>query len=494
MATDYTTWEMRQAQVSELFLDPQNPRIDQYGGTTRSPANILADLVEHENIKKLATSIAERGFFPNEILLVVQEKVGGVEELVVVEGNRRLAAMKALLSPEAVPERFQAVFRRLAKSAGLSPAVEVPILIVPHRDDATPLIVARHTHAEIKRWSVYAQGRYFSGMRNRGYSLSDISKMSGLPEGKVLGSLRTHTLYQTACAMTFDKKTSGLVQDSRKFPMTTLERVFASKVMQGAFKSQFKDEDLHVGVAKNEFQKGFKRIVSDLAHRAKDSRSLNSAQQLAAYLDEMGSDRPKKTSQGTFIVDGSGLVGAKPPGTAKKPAPKKRAARRSKSILPSGFKPRLFGTRVAAVYTELRGLELDRKPNASALLLRTLIDLCVTECVEMLGATEDLEKPFRNKGRPKWWAPTLRQSLTFLLEHYDLPGLTGQKLTAARKFATQKEGDLCLDDLDKFTHNKYSPPTPEGLRAMWTHIEPLMFALVEVSEQDDSAANEDDVA
>ncbi len=43
----------------------------------------------------MAKSIVLRGYFPNEPLLAIKEK----DRYVVVEGNRRLAALKALREP-----------------------------------------------------------------------------------------------------------------------------------------------------------------------------------------------------------------------------------------------------------------------------------------------------------------------------------------------------------------------------------------------------------
>ncbi len=47
-------------------------------------------------LDELAESFLKSGFWPNEALLVIKEKLGGKEQLVVVEGNRRLAALKYL--------------------------------------------------------------------------------------------------------------------------------------------------------------------------------------------------------------------------------------------------------------------------------------------------------------------------------------------------------------------------------------------------------------
>jgi hypothetical protein len=63
--------------------------------------------------------------------------------------------------------------------------------------------------------------------------------------------------------------------------------------------------------------------------------------------------------------------------------------------------------------------------------------------------------------------------LDHLLHKMDC-GLEGQALTALRTFHSSKRTVLCLDGLDKFTHNKYLTPQPDELKNIWTIVEPLM--------------------
>src|ERR1044071_10087703 len=93
MAKD-ETWTTRPKTVRSLQLDPKNPRLGRET-TARAPRDIIQYLFEHDKAMEVAQSIARNGYFPNEPLLAVREN----NNLVVVEGNRRLAALKALLEP-----------------------------------------------------------------------------------------------------------------------------------------------------------------------------------------------------------------------------------------------------------------------------------------------------------------------------------------------------------------------------------------------------------
>lgn len=79
---------------NDLSLDKANPRFGLAHAQTEEEA--LEILAETANLKELWDSIAERGYEPFEPL-VAMEKEG---RLVVLEGNRRLAAVKLLLDPD----------------------------------------------------------------------------------------------------------------------------------------------------------------------------------------------------------------------------------------------------------------------------------------------------------------------------------------------------------------------------------------------------------
>ena len=102
--------------VGRLHLDPRNTRIPPAHRSEDERA-LIHELVEHEDVAKLAASISEKGLFPNERLVVIPAKG---RSFTVLEGNRRLAAIKLLLNPELAQKPSQvAPFRKLARTADL---------------------------------------------------------------------------------------------------------------------------------------------------------------------------------------------------------------------------------------------------------------------------------------------------------------------------------------------------------------------------------------
>src|SRR6266850_1751039 len=85
-------------EVEKLYLDPKNPRLADTAHTGTQPS-ILKVMVKDFDLQPLIDSMYQNGFFWEEPLVAVQEPVAelnGKKGLVVIEGNRRLAALKTI--------------------------------------------------------------------------------------------------------------------------------------------------------------------------------------------------------------------------------------------------------------------------------------------------------------------------------------------------------------------------------------------------------------
>ena len=81
--------------VDQLDFDPENPRFYDSVGANDGDARAIQRMLEQENLEELVGSIGNQGFFAGEPLLVTPNpKSEG--RWIVVEGNRRLAALRVL--------------------------------------------------------------------------------------------------------------------------------------------------------------------------------------------------------------------------------------------------------------------------------------------------------------------------------------------------------------------------------------------------------------
>jgi hypothetical protein len=149
------------AAVEGLRLDPDNPRLPESvrGG---QQAALLRWLFENGNLEEIAQSMVDNGFFQHEPLIVLRDarKRSGI----VLEGNRRLAALKVLLgTPEAEGLQFLGIDLPRTRAAQLR---NVPCYFIAERDDVHAFLGFRHIGG-IEPWGPEAKARYLAAEVDR---------------------------------------------------------------------------------------------------------------------------------------------------------------------------------------------------------------------------------------------------------------------------------------------------------------------------------------
>src|SRR5687767_7153431 len=110
--------------LDDLLLDKKNPRLPD-GYERSDQGELLHLLAEDYSLIDLGKSIAANGYFSEEPLVTVKQTKQ--EKWVVVEGNRRLAALLLVQDPERAPKHLREEWRAISDSAKFDVA-EVPTL------------------------------------------------------------------------------------------------------------------------------------------------------------------------------------------------------------------------------------------------------------------------------------------------------------------------------------------------------------------------------
>ena len=298
---DYTTWEEKQISVSDILLDPRNPRIPP-ANEPLDQRSLLAELVDHDKVYELAQNIAQNGYYPVESLIVMKE--GG--KMVVIEGNRRLAALKLLIAPEAAPEDKIPKFRALSNRIDKPTIKKVKVVIAPNREATAPILMSRHTNVQIERWDTLMQASFYNNFIQNSVTIEDLSSEYNVPKSKILGSLRLHKMYQVACSLDLPGDVTQIVHNPRKFDATTLQRFYERPVSQEFLGISLSNEvaDIVGVVDEGEFRKGYKKVVTDIATGKMDSRNIGTTEQVKNYIGTFSEqERPNLSKNGSFTSD-----------------------------------------------------------------------------------------------------------------------------------------------------------------------------------------------
>lgn len=144
--------------LTQLHFDPDNPRLpDRLKGQTD---DVVLEYFLHEcNLIELMMSIGEKGYFAGEPLMIVPRAEGGY---IVVEGNRRLAALK-LLQPDTPVPVMAGQVQQARNSANHTPT-DIPSLQFDLRENILTYLGYRHITG-IKEWDALAKARYLKQLR-----------------------------------------------------------------------------------------------------------------------------------------------------------------------------------------------------------------------------------------------------------------------------------------------------------------------------------------
>jgi hypothetical protein len=159
-----------------LDFDPGNPRLIADGIQSPTDAQIIQALSDTADLSEVVESVAANGYIDIEPMIV--QKVG--KRLRVLEGNRRLAAIKILQDPS------------LAKEAGITvPKVaagvlktlkQVTVYAVDNPDQARDFIGFKHINGPHK-WDAHAKARFaadwYRKEQKHGVTLEQISQRLG---------------------------------------------------------------------------------------------------------------------------------------------------------------------------------------------------------------------------------------------------------------------------------------------------------------------------
>ena len=145
---------VRHIPVANLLLDGDNPRLPERLHRA-SPSDLVKFLYEEGVLEELAQSYLDNGFFQHEPLIVLP--TDEQDKYTVVEGNRRLAALKILHeAPEAGEFHFLGMDPSPVQLDGLR---EIPCFLISSREEIHAYIGFRHIGG-LKTWPPEAKARY----------------------------------------------------------------------------------------------------------------------------------------------------------------------------------------------------------------------------------------------------------------------------------------------------------------------------------------------
>lgn len=171
------------ATLEDLYLDPQNPRLGRHNINNNLSQEELLEVMRTWTLEELALSYLESGgFWTHEALIVVREPLYDSDDLklVVVEGNRRLAALKYLkraFDGSPVSKKWEQIVQDTFPPENLFS--QIPFLIAESREDIYAFLGFRHVTG-IKQWGADEKAGYIAKLiEEEGLSYEQVMRKIG---------------------------------------------------------------------------------------------------------------------------------------------------------------------------------------------------------------------------------------------------------------------------------------------------------------------------
>ena len=159
--------------VDDLLFDPMNPRLPE-GLDRAKQAELLKIMAEEYDLQEIGQSLADNGYFSEEPMVIIPAK----QKFTVVEGNRRLAALKLLVAPEIAPRPYRTRWREISQSRKVE-INEVPTLVYDTRDEIVPYLGYRHISG-VLQWRPLQKARYIAQLVESGRDeFSEVARIIG---------------------------------------------------------------------------------------------------------------------------------------------------------------------------------------------------------------------------------------------------------------------------------------------------------------------------
>jgi hypothetical protein len=445
-------------QVSDLLLDGENPRLVE-SHTTQQETAINLSRQQGDNIIRLAIDIVKHGLDPTALLAVVA--TGDARKRYrVLEGNRRILALRALETPSLISSTLSpASNRKLLELSGKyqeTPITSVQCVLFDTEDDALHWISLRHTGQNqgvgLVDWGAEEKDRFnsrHSGARN--------------PAGQVLDFVEKRG------------SLSNEAKNSSRKVQTNLERLLSTPEVRDLLGITVVKGKVVSNYPVDEITKGLTRIVEDLRNGAVTVPDLYKVEQRIEYVEGLPrSVRPRKSNKLAEPVLLDDLTaGIKKPG----PAPVKAQSRKPRpvprtTVIPRSANLNISPPRINAIYVELLSLSAETYSNACSVLLRVFIETSVDNFIETTKIILPKAKSQRDL--------TLAQRLKIVGTELHSKGLIPDKLkTAIESMANGGQSVFAptIHSFHQYVHNEYVFPKHTELYVAWDEMYPLMQKL-----------------
>lgn len=436
--------------VGNLLLDIGNYRIVKQDGQVATRHAIIEE--QGRKLVKLATDIVTVGISPIDLTMVIDAGDGN-NNFIVIEGNRRLAALQLMLKPElAEGTEVHAAFQKLNKQHADSIPKVLECVIVASKKSGLVWINRKHASglegAGTEAWAAIGKAR------------SDADQGIARPDLDAINFVLTQP--------NLDSKVRHILQGSG-FNITTLQRLVEAKDAQDAIGFSVQEGKIVTDQDKDRIAGIFTELATIIAtgkHGADKftERHVDTEEHRTTFLDKILPKHPKKKkSDSPWEVSGKPkMVTLKGKKAKTKTTP---STDEQVNLVPRKFKLVLPAGKINDIFDELKELDATKRRHAVSVLFRVFFEFTLDDYV----TKHSIQLPKENNGKVK---DRLIDKLNASISYAKTTNLmTDKELKPINVAMSDKNSFLSPETLNAYVHSPWMNPDPLALKLAWANFQ-----------------------
>lgn len=499
---DTSQWpELHLNVIQDLHLDPRNVRLASTDETIE--ADIIEDLFANEDALSLVESICRLGYLTHETPVVLNRD----GQCVVVEGNRRLAALKAIQNPFLV-RNYQARIEGLVASLPNRSALStIRVMVAPTQEAADQLIAAIHTGNLRKPWTPNRQAAFFQAQLRAGRSFSDLlERYPTIDVNKFVFRANMLNLFESVSyddeeLVTFLKtnlwarglSTLARIYESKEFlELTGLKMqedgTLAKRVSDPVFKEiattivrGMHGDNINTRSLNSVKSPRYIQLLKELREIVAESSSSILSDKAVSALSDSGAGAPQVPSHGaspgsdgsSSAISGPTLaVDASP--TATTPPPPGRTRKPKNLDLSQVKAPDQYPQALKLLLGELSEIDVRKFPNATFLMIRSVLEKSIKSFAEANAID------IKGSGNNDNGYVQLRHALDWLLDYVKKDSPSHPLRQPIERVRTGKMMYYVnsSDSLNAVNHNHHFTVDADEAFSMWDSLHSIMRYLM----------------
>ncbi len=466
--------------IGDLYLNPKNYRIDFVRFKTTEM--VIDRLYEDEDILGLMRLIVDfGGLYPNDLLIAVPKDDS---KYTVLEGNRRLLAIKSLLGLINVPPRYEKKVKELSSklSQQSKDSMRNLTVVVYDKDDGDPLkiIAAKHSSINYESWEQISQWHFYKDLfeaNNR--DINETSKQLGKNKPDVINFIHYYNLldYIRLLEHWDNERLRDQIEKNRLKP-TKFTRPLSSKSVLSELNIEF-SEDLELKVPQNNKDEFdyilFKYAEASLIKDTNDDDSIYTRTEtdsvvalLRGWKDDYGKNNREDPIETNTSNEVKGNDGERTnSGKQIKETPTEPEERGRKKIV--YFKSLICtvdDSRLIALTNELSKIHVTQFPAAAIMLTRSLLESSLLYQIEKKSLKTDYANYKGKNG--------LKKILNFSI-HYKNSLFADPKSANGLDYLVNSKYKDFMDDI---VHSKWIDPEKGDVANIAGKIRELIQAII----------------